>query len=277
MKKRKKSNSPLKVIKTSLKSICLDTETILTLNNYCKNLNLIVIHAYQFLRLYILHKYHTNQPLPKIDDKFIEHIIKTIAVGDKRGKKLNNDELTFFYENHYKQTIQGEKLSYSKYGNTIGYTATAILTCLETNIKTHFAKHLKRFINIQFCNEVKKENQTKEERQQLYKNTKSIFDDLMNNTDKTENEYKLWKDANKSFLIPEKIKKNVYYDLECSPQHYLFPLIYMSLKLEEKEKKLFQFCPLRKTLIPKYMNIDTKTLITMLFDTKKHKTTQGKL
>ena len=105
MKKRKKSNSPLKVIKTSLKSICLDTETILTLNNYCKNLNLIVIHAYQFLRLYILHKYHTNQPLPKIDDKFIEHIIKTIAVGDKRGKKLNNDELTFFYENHYKQTI----------------------------------------------------------------------------------------------------------------------------------------------------------------------------
>ena len=273
MKKRKKSNSPLKVIKTSLKSICLDTETILTLNNYCKNLNLIVIHAYQFLRLYILHKYHTNQPLPKIDDKFIEHIIKTIAVGDKRGKKLNNDELTFFYENHYKETIQGEKLSYSKYGNTIGYTATAILTCLETNIKTHFAKHLKRFINIQF----EKVNQTKEERQQLYKNTKSIFDDIMNNTDKTENEYKLWKDANKTFLIPEKIKKNVYYDLECSPQHYLFPLIYMSLKLEEKEKKLFQFCPLRKTLIPKYMNIDTKTLITMLFDTKKHKTTQGKL
>jgi hypothetical protein len=80
---------------------------------------------------------------------------------------LNNDELTFFYENHYKQTIQGEKLSYSKYGNTIGYTATAILTCLETNIKTHFAKHLKRFINIQFCNEVKNENQTKEERQKL--------------------------------------------------------------------------------------------------------------
>jgi hypothetical protein len=277
MKKRKKSNTPLKVIKTSLKSICLDTETILTINNYCKNLNQIVIHTYQFLRLYILHKYHTNQSLPKIDSKFIEHIIKTIANGDKRGKKLNNDELTFFYENHYKQTIQGDKLSYSKYGNTIGYTATSILTCFETNIKTHFTKHLKRFINIQFCNEVKKENQTKEERYTIYKNTKLVFDDIMNNTDKSDNEYKIWKDRNKLFLIPEKIKKNVYYDLECSPQNYIFPLIYMSLKLEEKEKKLFQFCPLRKTLIPKYMTIDTKTLITMLFDTKKHKTAQGKL
>jgi hypothetical protein len=273
MKKRKKSNSPLKVIKTSLKSICLDPETILTLNSYCKNLNLIVIHAYQFLRLYILHKYHINQSLPKIDDKFIEHIIKTIAVGDKRGRKLSNDELTFFYENHYKQTIQGEKLCYSKYGNTIGYTATAILTCLETNIKNHFTKHLRRFINIQFEND----RHTKEERQELYKKTKIIFDDLMYNTDKSENKYKSWKDANKQFLIPEKIKKNVHYDLECSPQNYLYPMIFMSLKLEQQEKKLFQFCPLRKSLIPKYMNIDTKTLITMLFDTKKHKTTQGKL
>lgn len=223
MKKRKKANSPLKVIKTSLKSICLDPETILTLNSYCKNLNLIVIHTYQFLRLYILHKYHTN--LPKIDDKFIEHIIKTIAVGDKRGRKLNNDELTFFYENHYKQTIQGEKLCYSKYGNTIGYTATAILTCLETNIKTHFTKHLRRFINIQFEND----RHTKEERHELYKKTKIIFDDLMYNTNTSKNEYKLWKDANKTFLIPEKIKKNVHYDLECSLQNYLYPMIFMSV------------------------------------------------
>jgi len=111
----------------------------------------------------------------------------------------------------------------------------------------------------------------------MYKNTKNIVDDLINNTDKSENEFKIWKDTYNPFIIPENVKKNVHYDLECNPQNYLYPLIYMSLTLEEKEKKLFQFCPLRKTLIPKYMTIDTKTLITMLFDTKKHKTTQGKL
>ena len=276
MKKKKKSDSPLKVIKTSLKSICLDKETILTINNYCKNLNLIVIHTYQFLRLYILHKYHQKETLPKIDEKFIEHIIKTIAIGDKRGRKFVNEELTNFYETHYKPTLAKDaKLSYSKYGNTIGYTATAILTCLETNIKTHFTKHLRRFINIQF--DTDRAKQTKEEKQQLYKQTKIIFDDIIYNTDKSENECKAWKDIHKSFLIPDKIKKNVHYDLECSPQNYLSPMIYMSLKLEEQEKKLFQFCPLRKTLIPKYMTIDTKTLITMLFNTKKNETTQGKL
>ena len=153
-----------------------------------------------------------------------------------------NEELTIFYETHYKPTLaKEERLSYSKYGNTIGYTATAILTCLETNIKTHFTKHLRRFINIQFENDKQTtEKQTKEEKQQLYKQTKILFDDIIYNTDKSENEYKAWKTTHKSFLIPEKIKKNVHYDLECSPQHYLSPMIYMSLKLEEQEKKLFQ-------------------------------------
>ena len=273
MRKRKKSNSPLKVIKTSLKSIALQPDTIITINNYCKNLNQIVIHTYQFLRLYILHKYHTKQTLPKINDEFIEHIIKTIAKGDNRGRKFVNEELSSFYEDQYEQTIQGEKLSYSKYGNTIGYTATSILTCLETNIKTHFTKHLRRFINIHFENDA----QTKEERQEMYKQTKKVFDDIIYNTDTSENEYKQWKDENKSFLIPQIINKNIYYDLECTPQNYLYPMIFMTLKLEEKEKKLFQFCPLRKSLIPKYMNIDTKTLVTMLVDTKKIKISQTEL
>jgi TPP-dependent trihydroxycyclohexane-1,2-dione (THcHDO) dehydratase len=53
---------------------------------------------------------------------------------------------------------------------------------LETNIKTHFVKHLKRFVNINF----EKPNQTKEDKQQMYKNAKNIVDDLINNTDKFE-------------------------------------------------------------------------------------------
>jgi len=39
MKKRKKPDEPIKVIKTSLKSICLKPETMITINNYCYNLN----------------------------------------------------------------------------------------------------------------------------------------------------------------------------------------------------------------------------------------------
>ena len=44
---------------------------------------------------------------------------------------------------------------------------------------------MKRFVNIQF----EKSNQTKEDKQQMYKNTKIIVDDLVYNTDKSENEF----------------------------------------------------------------------------------------
>jgi hypothetical protein len=273
MKKRKKPGSPMKVIKTSLKSISLKPETILTINKYCKNLNLITIHTYQFLRLYLLHKYHTNQELPTIDSTFIEHIIKTVAVGDKRGRKFTDEELSAFYETHYKQTIQGDKLSYSKYGNTIGYTATSVLTCFENNIKEHFAKRLQRFINISFETDI----MSKEEKQELYKQTKLIWSDLIYNTDTSIGIYKEWKDTHKSFLIPKDVKKNVHYDLECQPHHYIFPMIYMNLKLEENDKKRFQFCPLRTSLIPKYMTMDTKTLVTMLVDTAELEISQTEL
>lgn len=264
MKKRKKSEQPMKVIKTSLKSISLKPETMLTINNYCKNLNKITIHTYQFLRLYLLHKYHTNQELPTIDSTFIEHIIKTVSIGDKRGKKFNNEELSNFYETHYKQTLEADKLSYSKYGNTIGYTATSILTCFENNIKEHFAKRLQRFINVCF----ETDSMTKEEKHELYKQTKQIWNDLIYNTENSTDKYKEWKDIHKSSLIPKTITKNVLYDIECNPQNYIFPMIYMNLKLEEMEKKRFQFSPLRTSLIPKYMTIDTKTLVTMLVNTE---------
>jgi len=276
MKKRKKPDEPIKVIKTSLKSICLKPETMITINNYCYNLNNVVIRTYQFLRLYILDKYHNKQILPKITNKFIEHIIKTISTAKSCGKKIEKDELTIFYETKYKQTLKDNKPSYSNYGNTIGYSATMVLTCLENNIKLHFTNHLRKFININF----EKENWktlSKEEKKNIYDNTKLVFDDLIYNTDKSVGEYKIWKNENKSFLVPNKVKKNIHYDLECSPQNYLYPMIFMCLKLEEKEKKLFQFCPLRKSLIPHYMTIDTKTLITMLVNTKELKTTQGNL
>ena len=51
----------------------------------------------------------------------------------------------------------------------------------------------------------------------------------------------------------------------------------MNLQLEKQEKQLFQVIPLRKSLIPKYMLMDTKTLIQMLVNTKELGISQTKL
>ena len=61
MGKQRKPPDPIKVIKTSLKSICLETNTIQTINDYCKNLNQIIIHSTLCLKLFLLHKYHITK------------------------------------------------------------------------------------------------------------------------------------------------------------------------------------------------------------------------
>lgn len=274
MGKQRKPPDPIKVIKTSLKSICLESNTIQTINDYCKNLNQIIIHSTLFLKLFLLHKYHTTNTLPNIDKTFIEHIIKTISQGKKCGRQRAKCELDEFYETHYKSLIKSDKLSYSKYGNTIGYASQSILTCIENNIKNHFVKHLTRFVNIQFEYLYKDDNNKKQE---VRSNVKKLVNDLLFNETKSTNEYGLWRDENKQHLIPQEINKNIHYDLKCNPLQYLPHLMYMNIQLEKQEKQLFQVIPLRKSLIPKYMLMDTKTLIQMLVNTKELGISQTKM
>ena len=46
--------------------------------------------------------------------------------------------------------IPFEKLSYSNKTHILEQTAKEMITCLETNISTHFIKHLFRYINCLF-------------------------------------------------------------------------------------------------------------------------------
>jgi hypothetical protein len=50
-------------------------------------MNNLVIHTYQFIRLYVLHQYIKNKQLPTIDETFILYCIKTLGLRDNRGKK----------------------------------------------------------------------------------------------------------------------------------------------------------------------------------------------
>jgi hypothetical protein len=260
---RSPNYKPIKVIKTSLKSIASTPDTIIAINDYCSNLNLIVIHAYQFLRLFILHSYHSDKHLPIIDIKLVTNIIKTVSHCGQNRKPVDK-LLHEFYLEHYQQTIQGSKLSYAYYSNTLNYTALTMLTCFENNIKQHFIKHLRRVINAYFEPD-NWSSLSKDEKHAIRKRTKFILDDLINNTNTCPDSSLIeLRNRLRENLIPRHINKNVPYDLECSPQNYVYPLIKMSLLLEESGRKLFQFCPLRTSLIPKYMTLDTVSLIKML-------------
>jgi len=69
-----------------------------------------------------------------------------------------------------------------------------------------------------------------------------------------------------SHIFPEVIKKSVYYDLKVKPFEYLRGMLYMNSFLEKGGHKLFQSLPLRSSLIPKHIMIDTTILVSVLTD-----------
>ena len=74
------------VVKTSLKSILKDYETNFPIiNNLVLECNEIVIRTYQFIRLFILHKYYKNETIPKLDKDTILYFIRAGGIRDKRG------------------------------------------------------------------------------------------------------------------------------------------------------------------------------------------------
>ena len=263
--KQKKLN-PYQTIKTSLKSIIKNYNEIQPeINKLVIKCNDIVIQTYQFIRLYLLSKYHNNQSLPIINEKFILYCIKIQGIRDNRGKKAKDtdllDELENFYNKEFQPLIQKEKYNLKNLSFLLPYLAIQINTCLETNIKEHYLQHLLRFINIT----------TKD-----LTDDKSIKFKLKNailNKKEIPEEFVEWYNQHKSSITPTEIKKSIYYDIKAYPHKFIPCLFYMNNILDQKEAKLFQSIPLRNNIVPKYITIDTACLIN-LFATKGNK---GKL
>ena len=77
-----------------MKTILLNRDIIQPIiNNLVFETNGLVIHTYQFIRLYILYGYANNNPLPELSDIFISYCIKTLGTRDNKGKKCKDIEL----------------------------------------------------------------------------------------------------------------------------------------------------------------------------------------
>ena len=254
-----------KVIKVPLTTILLNKDkeqSIKKLFDAVTRNHEIVIHVYQFLRLWILHKYHNNSIIPQITKDLIRTAFKSL-LQDSAGPKPKSencilyDEFNEFYEKEYKK-LGYNKLSGANLSQILNYTATSILTCIENNIKLNFIKYVNRFINTLFTDDTL----TKKE---LKKELKLVKEDMVNNTLKSDKKYHTKINKYRPYIIPQPSKVITYSDINNDPQQFLKSMIYMNTKLEKYGRKMFQFFPLRKNIIPKYIPIDTKSIVEILF------------
>ena len=77
---RNNDKSAYKTFKTPLKTILLNRDMIHpVINNLVFEMNDLVIHTYQFIRLYVLNCYTNKQPIPELDEIFISYCIKSLG------------------------------------------------------------------------------------------------------------------------------------------------------------------------------------------------------
>jgi hypothetical protein len=254
---RNNDKSAYKTIKTTLKSVLLNRDLVQpVVNNLVFEMNNLMIHSYQFIRLYVLNCYSNKTALPEIDDTFILYCIKTLGTRDNRGKKGGDtallDKLEKFYLEEYQPAVNHEKTNLKNTTFLLPYLATQIHTSLSNNAQEHFIQHFLRFIN-------KTTTNITEDKSILFK----LKHQLMSLDNETNEMFNEWKIAHLHNIFPQNIKKSIHYDVKVRPFEYLKGMLYMNEVLEKEEYKLFQPLPLRTNIIPKHIILDTASLVSL--------------
>ena len=273
----------LKCIKTSLNSIVSNKLIKYKINDVVYRCNDIIIHTYQFLKTYLIYKFETKYKMPTIDQNLILNIIKTITTNkNNRGRKStkNNqllDELKYIYNHHF-SNLNANKINYSNLSHIMRYLSVDIITNIENNIKFHFVDHVKNFTKYMY-----NKLDYKLTKYELNKITNKIFNnkkininnDPYKNGDNVHN--LLMVEYINKLYFPQIDEKNRFEDLHKHPQKYLISMLRMNREIENYnnslsednhnlKQKLYSILPLRKSITPKYIPIDTTIILDVLIE-----------
>lgn len=271
--KKPPDKNKLITVKCNINKIIRNNNFIAPLFDVCFRTNKIIIQTYQFLRLWILEHYHNNIIIPIITTDTIKMVFSVLTLNNKGGNtpKGNNlimlNNFTDFYNNNYKVLYNDDKINGSYLSQILNSMSIDILKNIENNIKLHFFKYVKKFVNSSFriINNTILENTEKgkkvETRKLLNKELFQIKEDLFNNTLLSNSKYHDWINQHRNNIFPIDFTNSYEFDIQNNPQKYFKSMIYMCLEIEKINTASYHFFPLRTDIIPKYIPIDTKSLI----------------
>ena len=267
MNRKEEPPDKYQCLKVPIKSILKnETKTLERINDAVMRTNYITTKSYFLLRLWILQKYHNNQDIPHITEDTIKMSMKSLMKASSGPKAKGNNLLLLqeFQQLHSFSLEDGKNLS-----AILDYYTTTMITAIENNIKMNFIDYVKRFVNSYFKSIYKDELQNKDFIKKLYKELHVVKNDIINETLTSDQKYHSWLNENRYKIVPQEYDTSYYYDVKVNPQRYLKYMIFMNLELEEKDAKMFQFFPLQTQIIPRHIQIDTKSIIELLVDTDK--------
>ena len=272
-------------IKTSLKSVVRDETTIEKLTEAALRANRIMTHTLQFLKLYLIHCYDTDNALPTIDKPFVNAAMKIVCIKTNNKGRPNREtielkqQLTEFYNEHYAPLREpSDVIEYANLNAVLNYMVIDVITMYENNIKQNFFLYVDRFVNVELHKKdqikaIKAGDGTADDKKSkinlLLSELRKVKNDILRfNEPKTSGaDYHEWIDFQKKKIMPQRALRedSVYYDIKCAPQDYLRSMLYMMKAVEEQGCTIYSVFPLRSEIIPKHFRLDTVSLVNLLF------------
>jgi hypothetical protein len=305
MKKKKKEISEniekfdfMKTNKENIKNIITNVLHIPKIYDLVFRTNQIVIHTYQFLKLYMIELYNNKGEFPKIDKEYLCDIFKVITIRECNSGGYTDEtmpeqlkKLKKFYNDKYKNlVVENDIIYYDGLSYILAYEAIDMITNINNNIEMHLIDHINKYVNFYFeikkkAEEITKENKDiklrKEKHKELYAEFRKVKNDLLSFSEMTSDaKYHEWIKVERKKLFPKKTKfekDNIQYDISKNTQDYLYTMFYVLEQLEtmnktiieentknstkNKQIRLFNVLPLRSNIVPKNICLDTPGLI----------------
>jgi hypothetical protein len=142
--------SVFKTVKCSLKSVVKDDISIKKLQDAASRSSQIMTHGLHLLKLYLIHCFDNDLPLPRLDRKFVHSAMMVCCGSTGRGARLGEaaaeirNTLTGFAEEHYPV----EKVSAYHLKTVLDYMADDVVTMYERNIQQQYEGYLQRYVDI---------------------------------------------------------------------------------------------------------------------------------
>ncbi len=287
-----KMESKFRTVKSRLKNICSNKSYRDVIQDAVNRSHIIAINCMQFIKLYVLYQYKQNNAdndpdiaekyrgIPVIDSEFIMVVIGVITEKSGTGRPNKNntkliERLNSFYNGNFaviSPHIQKIKTSYLR--QSLTYFSQLLEVNYTNNIVMHYVNHIKKYVRQCVTRKYKRENGkaydyviTDSDRTNINPHVWKVYNDIINNEDtlKSDQKYHTWIKQIKSLLIPERENDvSIWEHLSDNPFKYLKHMITLNMLLEKMGVKLFQPLCLRSDLIPKYIKLDTQSLVQML-------------
>ena len=210
-----------------------------------------------------------------------------------------------FYVSHYRPLIKEEELAFDdKLTQALVYEADDIVKNININIAEHYIEHVNRLVNITFgvknivdeisSNKKLTEKEKKAEVSAVWAEFRKVKDDLLdpalpeNTKYRSDPFFHIWTLEAKRKITPCKnqyTKNKLAYDVKVSPQDYLRCMFEINKQMNYVNNrilknnalndtnnpiyKLFHVLPLRTSIAPKHMTIDTSVLLKLLITENK--------